>query len=407
MTTRDRAKRGYAIALLVLAASACGAKEAVQSNGDATSGGITAVDGTGPVVSVRGSDEPSASGAQASSTDASSTGTGDPAVAGASTSSVSGAGAGNSGAGGAGTGGSGSRTGSNGAGTGGGGTGSNGAGGSPANPPSGSTPGSASQTISFPPLAGGWVYGETRTLPAAASSRLGVTFSATGACQVRDAALGVVQASDIGECRVTVAQPGGPGVQAATPVTQSTQIGKATPTIQFSDQRFEYDRSGAPVPLSATVSNGAAAQYRVTADDPSGPLCTVSGDRLEISVPNSSPARCTIEAYVDATGPFEAAAVSATFTVEPTIVKFTSYSAATVSADGTTAEVTVNLNRPWDIDVSTDCGGTDSSQSGSASYTISVALSTTRPLSCTIDVSTSQFDAAVRGDSVSVPVTLP
>jgi len=217
----------------------------------------------------------------------------------------------------------------------------------------------------------------------------------------------VVQASDVGECRVTVSQSGGPGVQAATPVTQSTPIGKATPTIQFGDQRFEYDRSGAPVTLSATVSNGAAAQYRVTADDPNGPLCTVSGNQLVVSVPNSSPARCTIEAYVDAAGPFESAAVSATFTVEPTIVKFTSYSDAAVSADGTTAEVTVSLNRVWDIDVSTDCGDTDSSQSGSDSYTISVTLSTTRPLSCTIDVNTSQFDAAVTGDSFRVPVTLP
>ena len=167
--------------------------------------------------------------------------------------------------------------------------------------------------------------------------------------------------------------------QAATPVTQSTQIGKATPTIQFGDQRFEYDRSGAPVTLSATVSSGVAAQYRVTADDSNGPLCTVNGNQLEISVPNSSPAHCTIEAYVDAAGPFEAAAASATFTVDPTLVKFTSYSDATVSADGATAEVTINLNRVWDIDVSTDCGGTDSSQSGSASYTISVTLSTTRP----------------------------
>ena len=396
MTTTERAKRWYAIALLALMASACGAKDDVQSTGDSAGGGVATVEGTGPLVSVGGSGGSSASGGQGSS----SAGETSVAAGGAgATGSVAGGGSGGSG-------GAGTRAG--GGGTGGSGNGA-GAGGGAANPSTGSveTPSPSSQSISFPPIGGGWTFGETRTLSATASSGLAVTFSASGACQVTNAALGVVLASDVGDCRVTASQPGGAGVQAAAPVTQSTQIGKATPAIQFADQRFEYDRSGAPVPLSATVSNGVAPRFRLVSDDPNGPLCTVDGDQLSLDVPNTAPARCVIEAYVDATGQFEAASASATFTVEPTFVTFTSHSDASVSADGASASVTVSLNRVWGIDFYSDCDGSSDSQSDADSYTVTVSLPATRPLSCTITVSTSQPDGAVTADSVSVPVSLP
>jgi len=381
MSTTGRAKRCYAIALLVLAASACGAKESVQSNGDGTSGGVTVVDGSGPVVSVAGSERSSASGGQASTSGPSSTGSGGPG----STGSVSG------GAGPVGSGAGGKGTGSNGA----------GAGGGAANPATGSvgTPAPISQSISFPPVAGGWVYGETRTLAATASSGLGVTFGATGACQVKNAALGVVQASDVGECRVTVSQPGGPGVQAAAPVTQSTRIGQATPTIQFGDQSFEHPRHPFTIPLSATASGGATVQYRVPNDQQ---LCSLQGNALSVPDTQGLPEDCLVEAFVDGDPRFEPASATATFTITPTVVRFTDHSDAT--SDGTNATITVSLNRVWAIDIESSCDGSYDFKEGSSSYTISVGLPAGRPTPCSIIVQTSQPDAATTTDSVEVQV---
>ena len=78
-----------------------------------------------------------------------------------------------------------------------------------------------------------------------------------------------------------------------------------------------------------------------------------------------------------------------------------------MSGDGTAAAVEVALNREWGIDFYSDCDGSNSSQSGSARYTVSVLLPVTRPLSCTINVSTSQPDGAVTFESFSVTVTAP
>jgi hypothetical protein len=406
MTTTERAKRWHAIVLLAVVASACGAKEAVQSTGG-TSDQVTVVGGTSPSGSDAGSGGTEEGvGQTSSSVGGTPVGSGGSGATGSPTGSPTSGSSARGGSGGSGAG----RTGSGGSGTGGGGNGTGAGGGG--SPPTGSvgTPAPSKQTISFPPIAGGWVFGETRTVIATASSGLAVTFSASGACQTVNSALGVVKASDVGECRVTAQQPGGPGVQAAAPVSQSAQIGKATPAIQFADQRFEFDRSGAPVPLSATVSSGAPAQFRLVSDDPNGPLCTVDGNQLLLDVPNTRPARCTIEAFVDASGPFEGASASATFTVDPTFVTFTSYSDASVSVDavaGTaTATVTVELNREWGIDSYSDCDGSTDSQSGSASYTVTVSFSV-GSAPCSIDVSTSQPDGAVTPNNISVPVSLP
>jgi len=392
MTTTRRATRWSSALLLVLLAAACGAKEAVQSDGSelATGGGSSASDSS----ALAGSDEttPAGSGAPSSVADGASTPTATGSVD-PSSSLV-----GNSG-------GSGSKgsSGGNNAGSGGnnGGSGGNNSG-SP--PPASPT----TQTISFAPIAGGWVFGETRTLSARASSGLPVSISASGACQATNAALGLVQAVDVGECRVTASQPGGTGVQPAAPVTQSTQIGKATPTIQFSDQRFEFDRSGAPIPLRASSSSGATPLFRVVADDPDSPLCEVQGSQLLLNTPNTRPASCAIEAYVEATGQLEGAAKSATFTVDPTVVKFTDHSGATVSGDGASVSASVSLNRIWGITYDTDCDGGGGSELGGADhYTVTVSIPATRPVSCTINVYTAIPDGAVTSDNLAIPVSLP
>ena len=379
MTTTRRATRWSSALLLVLLAAACGAKEAVQSDGSelVTGGGSSASDTS----ATAGSYETTAAGSGAPSSVAdggstsTATGSADPS------SSVVGNGGGSASQGGSGgnTAGSGSNN---------GGSGSNNTG-SP--PPASPT----TQTISFAPIAGGWVYGETRTLSARASSGLPVSISASGACQATNAALGLVQATDVGECRVTASQPGGAGVQPATPVTQSAQIGKATPTIQFSGTHFEHPRHPFSVPLNATATGGATVSYRVTSTEQ---LCSVEGSSLNVPDTQGLPQDCVVEAYVAGDARFEAASVAATFTIDPTIIKFTSSTG--VTSDGTTASFSVSLNRVWGIDIGV-CDGSYDSKSGSDHYTISVALSAL-PVPCVITVSTAQPDAATTVDQLRV-----
>ena len=82
----------------------------------------------------------------------------------------------------------------------------------------------SSQRITVYPVPGGWVYGDTRTVIATASSGLKVGLSAGGACQFANADLGLLKATGVGTCTVTARQDGGPGYRAATPVSVSAQI---------------------------------------------------------------------------------------------------------------------------------------------------------------------------------------
>jgi len=248
------------------------------------------------------------------------------------------------------------------------------------------------------------VFGETRTVSATASSGLAVTFSASGACQTVNSALGVVKASDVGECRVTAQQPGGPGVQAAAPVTQSAQIGKATPAITFSGARVEHPRQPFTIPLNASASGGATVQYRLQDDGYGDQLCTVQGGVLAIAQTSGLPRDCIVDAFVAGDAWFEPASVAATFTITPTVVKFTGHSDAVVQ--GSTATVTVTLNRVWGIEHQSTCGTTSASpESGASSYTVTVQLDATRPIPCTISVQTAQPDAATTIDQVEVQVS--
>ena len=75
-----------------------------------------------------------------------------------------------------------------------------------------------SQTIEFPTVSAPWAYGESHAVHAR-DVRAKVTLAASGACQVTNPDLGVLTATDVGECRVTASQPGGSGFTAAPPVT--------------------------------------------------------------------------------------------------------------------------------------------------------------------------------------------
>ena len=263
------------------------------------------------------------------------------------------------------------------------------------------------QSITIAPIPGGWVYGDSRTVIAVASSNLPVGLSASGACQVVNAAIGLVQATDVGECRVMASQAGGNGYSPATPVTATAQIAKASPTIgNFGGRTIEHPRTPFSIPLTATASGGATVQYRVLPDGYAEPLCVLTGNALAVSQPDGLPRDCVVEAYVDASSRYEAAVAQATFVINPTVVGFTGQSGPDIGPSS--ASVSVTLNRVWDIEYSSDCGSTSANPaSGASSYTVTVQFddpNLTRPFSCSLTVSTSQPDGAVTTDERSFAI---
>ena len=265
----------------------------------------------------------------------------------------------------------------------------------------------AKQTITIAPIPGGWVYGDSRTVIAVASSNLPIGLSASGACQVVNAAIGLVQATDVGECRVMASQAGGNGYSPATPVTATAQIAKASPTIgNFGGRTIEHPRTPFSIPLTATASGGATVQYRVLPDGYDVPLCVVTGNALAVSQPDGLPRDCVVEAYVDASSRYEAAVAQATFVINPTVVKFTGESGPAIGPSS--ASVSVTLNRVWGIEYGSDCGSTSASPaSGASSYTITVQFddpNLIRPFSCSVDVTTSAPDGAVTTDPRHFPI---
>jgi hypothetical protein len=256
------------------------------------------------------------------------------------------------------------------------------------------------QSITIAPIPGGWVYGDSRTVIAVASSKLPINLSASGACQVVNAAIGLLQATDVGECRVSASQGGGNGYAAATPVSQTAQIGKASPVIgNFAGKTVEHPRTTFSIPLTATASGGATVQYRVLPDGNDEPLCAVSGNALAVARVFQLPRSCVVEAYVDASSRFQPAVAQATFVINATVVQFTGEGGPNVGA--TSATVTVTLNRAWNIEHGSSCGSTSASPAGDASsYTVTVVYDDTipRPFSCNIEVRTSAPDGAVTTD---------
>jgi len=105
----------------------------------------------------------------------------------------------------------------------------------------------AAQTIGFTPLSSAPIYGASPlTLSASASSGLPVTFSATGPATVNGTALTITGA---GSVVVTANQAGNANYEAASPVSQTIAVARATPTVGLTSSS-----SGATVTLTATAT---------------------------------------------------------------------------------------------------------------------------------------------------------
>src|SRR5262249_31524980 len=134
----------------------------------------------------------------------------------------------------------------------------------------------AAQTITLAALAGKTYGNPPFTVSATASSGLAVTFSSTTTtvCTVSGSTVTIVTG---GTCSVKASQAGDVRYLAATAVTQSFTVAKASQTITFgalANQTYGV----APFTVSATASSGLAVTFTSTTTT----VCTVSGSTVTI-----------------------------------------------------------------------------------------------------------------------------
>jgi hypothetical protein len=110
----------------------------------------------------------------------------------------------------------------------------------------------ANQTITFGALANKTFGDPDFTVSATASSTLTVAFAASGNCTVSGTTVHITGA---GSCTITASQTGNGNYNAATPVPQSFNIAKATPTITWANPAdITYGTALGATQLNATAS---------------------------------------------------------------------------------------------------------------------------------------------------------
>ena len=164
----------------------------------------------------------------------------------------------------------------------------------------------AAQTITFA-NPGGKTYGTAPfTVSATASSGLTVSFvsTTTAICTVSVTTVTIVAA---GTCTLRAQQAGNGNYNAATSVSQTLTVAKATQTITFGAMTgLRFDQT--PAPLSATASSGLTVAFTST----TATICTVSGTAITLKAAGT----CTIAAnQAGNTNYLAATAVSRSFSV--------------------------------------------------------------------------------------------
>ena len=153
------------------------------------------------------------------------------------------------------------------------------------------------QTITFPAIPA-QAAGGTLTLVATATSALPVSFasSTTGVCTVSGTTASLVAS---GTCTLTASQAGNGSYHAATPVTQSFNVGSlSAQTITFGT--IATQTVGTPLSLSATASSGLPVIYASSTMS----VCTVTGTTATLLATGT----CTIVASQAGNGSYAAAA---------------------------------------------------------------------------------------------------
>jgi len=127
-----------------------------------------------------------------------------------------------------------------------------------------------SQTITFPAITGTKYAASTLALSATASSGLTVTFASTtpSVCTVSGTTASLLIG---GTCSITASQAGNGSYGAATPVSQSFAVTKASQTITF--PKIATQTNGTTLSLVASASSGLPVAFKST----TASVCTVSG----------------------------------------------------------------------------------------------------------------------------------
>lgn len=126
----------------------------------------------------------------------------------------------------------------------------------------------ASQSITFAAIPDKTYNDSDITLGATASSGLDVSYAASGNCSVSGSTLSITGA---GSCSVTASQAGNDNYDAASDVTRSFGIAKASATVNVSDLQYTYDGQ----PHAATVTtNPTGLDVTVTYSKDGSPVAT-------------------------------------------------------------------------------------------------------------------------------------
>ena len=145
-------------------------------------------------------------------------------------------------------------------------------------------------------------------MAATASSGLAVSYASNSAA-VCTVAGGTAVLVAPGLCSITASQPGGPGIAAATPVTQTFNVTLNPNAITF-PKPADLLLTAGPAALAATASSGLAVAYASNAPA----VCTVSGATAVLVAAGT----CSITATQPGNASFAAATpVTQTFAVRP------------------------------------------------------------------------------------------
>jgi hypothetical protein len=126
------------------------------------------------------------------------------------------------------------------------------------------------QTITFAEL-GGKMFGDADfTVVATASSKLPVSFTASGKCTISDAS---VHLTGTGDCTITAHQSGNTSYRPAAEVSRTFSIAKGSATLVFDNLNWTY--SGSPFAVTVTTSpaglSGVAITYNGSFTPPTNP----------------------------------------------------------------------------------------------------------------------------------------
>src|SRR3954469_6963527 len=150
------------------------------------------------------------------------------------------------------------------------------------------------QTITFAELRGKTFGDADFTVAATASSRLTVTFTASGDCT--SSSDGSVHLSAAGDCTITAHQGGNTSYRPAPEVSRTFSIAKGAATLTFDDLNMTY--TGSPLAVTVTSSpaglSGVAITYNGSSTPPTNPGSYTVGATLTHANYQAAPATGTL-----------------------------------------------------------------------------------------------------------------